>query len=447
MSLPTPIIAVLAHFEPLFRPSTWQSALVLVLGTLLGRGRRTVTAALRVMGYRHDPHWTRFHQVLNRARWSPLAVSHRLLLLIVARLVSPAGPITLVIDEHLERRWGPQITQRGHYRDPVRSSATQAVSSSGLRWLVVAVVVAVPWTTRQWALPFLTILTHAPAVDEHQGRRHKTLAAWTMQVVKLLRLWLPERELLLLGDGSYCVLDLAAGCAAHQVTLITPLHLDALLYAPAPPPSGRRGRPRKVGAVLPKLAQVLVDPSTRWERQTVNWYAQGVREVEWCRGQALWYRGGKVPVPLSWVLVRDPAGRRPARAYLCTNPAWAGPRIMSTYQGRWTIEVTFEESRAHLGVETQRQWSDRAIARSTPGILGLYSVVALVGQALHPTGQVPIAQAAWYPKAQATFSDVLASVRLHLWEALNILQAAPDPAWVIIQRTHLDRLVQAAAAT
>jgi hypothetical protein len=447
LSLPTTIIAVLVHFEPLFCAPTWQSALVLVVGTLLGRGRRTVTAALRVMGYRHDPHWTRFHQVLNRAHWSPLAVSHRLLLLIVARLLPPTGPVTLVIDEHLERRWGPHITHRSHYRDPVRSSATQAVSSSGLRWLVVAVVVQVPWTSRQWALPFLTILTHAPAVDAAHGGRHKTLAAWTMQVVKLVRRWLPERELHLLGDSSYCVLDLAAICAGQGVTLITPLHLDAMLYAPAPPPTGRRGRPRKVGLALPKLAAVLVDPTTRWCRQTVSWYAQGVREVEWCSGAAVWYRGGKPPVAVRWVLVRDPAGHRAVRAYLCTAPGWAAATILTTYQGRWTIEVTFEESRAHLGVETQRQWSDLAIARSTPGILGLYSVVALVGQALHPEGQVPIAQAAWYPKAQATFSDVLASVRLHLWEALHILQAAPDPACVIIRRTHLDRLVQAAAAT
>lgn len=267
-----------------------------------------------------------------------------------------------------------------------------------------------------------------------------------MQVVRLVRNWLPDRALILLGDHSYCVLDLAAVCAAERVTLLTPLHLDARLYN-APPPYSGRGRPRRVGAALPKLAARLTDPTTRWCRQSVTWYAQGRREVEWCTGSALWYRGGKPPVAVRWVLVRDPVGNRPARAYVWTDPTWRAATLLTAGQGRWTLEVTFEESRAHLGVETQRQWSDLAIARSTPGVLGLYTVVALVGEALHPTGQVPLAQAAWYPKAQATFSDVLASVRLHLWEALNILQAAPDPACVIIRRVDLDRLVQAAAAT
>src|SRR5215210_5674202 len=115
MSLPATIIAVLVHFEPVFTPPTWRKALVLALGTLLGHGRRTVAAALRQMGYAHDPAFSLFHQVLNRAQWSGLALRRRLLQLVVAAFVVAGGRLTIVIDEHLERRWGPQITPRGPY--------------------------------------------------------------------------------------------------------------------------------------------------------------------------------------------------------------------------------------------------------------------------------------------------------------------------------------------
>lgn len=447
MSLSGPIIAVLAAFEPLFTQPTWRKALVLLVGCLLVRGRRTVTAVLRVMGQQHNRHFSSFHQVLNRARWSPLAVSRCLLQLVVTRFVPPADPVIVVIDEHLERRWGATIPHRGHYRDSALSSAGHPVSSSGLRWICVAVVVRVPWTAQQWALPFLVILTHPPAADTAAGRQHKTLSGWAQQVVRVLRHWLPDRAVVLLGDTAYSTLDLAAVCVAEQVTLVVPCHLDAGLYAPAPPRHLQTSRkPRVKGLALPKLATRLHDTTTIWCRERVTWYAQGERELEWCSGAAVWYRGGKRPVAIRWVLMRDPQGKLPARAYLATDPRWTVEQVLTTYQRRWSIEVTLEESRAHLGIETQRQWSERAITRSTPALLGLYSVVALLGQALYPTGAVPVSQAAWYAKEQATFSDVLAAVRVHLWHALDILHPGPDPECVIIRRADLGRLLQAAAA-
>ncbi len=117
---------------------------------------------------------------------------------------------------------------------------------------------------------------------------------------------------------------------------------------------------------------------------------------------------------------------------------------MEDFVKRWPIEVTYEESRAHLGVETQRQWSDLAIERSTHALLGLYSLVTLLGHALHPDGTIPIQQAAWYPKTQATFSDVLATVRRHLWGDLTFQTSATDPDVCLVPYTHLARLIQAA---
>jgi hypothetical protein len=107
---------------------------------------------------------------------------------------------------------------------------------------------------------------------------------------------------------------------------------------------------------------------------------------------------------------------------------------------RWSLEVTFEEGRAHLGIETQRQWSDRAIERSTPLLFGLYSLVTLFGQTLHPNGQIPVAQAAWYCKQTTTFRDVLALVWRHLWGQGTFPTSPTDPGVVLVPRSTLERL-------
>src|SRR6478609_9327738 len=158
MSLPATIIAVLVQFEPVFPQPPWRKALVLCLGTLLGQGRRTVAAALRQTGHAHDPAFSCFHQVLNRAQWSGLALSRRLLQLLVAGFVAVGGRLTIVVDEHLERRWGPQITKRGHYRDPLLSTKGRGVSTSGWPWVVRGAVAPPPGPPRYGALPFGPLL-------------------------------------------------------------------------------------------------------------------------------------------------------------------------------------------------------------------------------------------------------------------------------------------------
>ena len=161
---------------------------------------------------------------------------------------------------------------------------------------------------------------------------------------------------------------------------------------------------------------------------------------------ALWYSTGTEPLPIRWVLTRDPEGKREPKAYFSTNPAQSAAEIVADFVKRWSIEVTFEESRAHLGVETQRQWSDLAIERSTPCLFGLYSVVVLLGYALHPDGAVPVQQAAWYPKTQATFSDVLAAVRRQCWSGLTFQTSASHPDLCLVSRSDLARLVHAACS-
>ena len=144
LNLPAEVTAVLALFAPLFTPSVWSHAQILVVGAILTPGKRTVTAILSVMGLRQSQHFQNYHRVLNRACWSSRAISQTLLRGLIEVFV-PQGPIVLGLDDTLERRRGKKIKAKGIYRDPVRSSQSHFVKASGLRWLSVMLLGPIPW--------------------------------------------------------------------------------------------------------------------------------------------------------------------------------------------------------------------------------------------------------------------------------------------------------------
>ena len=439
MPAPAPaIVTLLAAFAPAFTARTFARALVLLYGTLLAVGPRTVTAALRAVGRGQEPHFGAYHRVLNRARWSSLRLSRLLLGLIVATCLAPDAPLLLVVDETLERRRGRRIAWRGWFRDPVRSGRGKPVLSQGIRWLSLAILVPVPWGARPWALPFLTAPVLAPATSAKLGKPHRPTVDRAPTLVRLVRRWQPGRELVLVGDGGFAATPLGHACRAlGRAALVARLRLDAALYdPPVPPPPGKRGPKPKKGARQPSLKARAADPTTVWQLATVPWYGGQGREMELATGTALWHRAGNAPRPIRWVLLRDPAGQTPPTALGCTDPPAEATPLVGRFVARWSIEVTFEEARAHLGVETQRQWSARAIGRTTPCLLGLFSLVVLLAKALHPA-QLPTRQAAWYVKEEATFADALAAVRAHLrarWYYADSAAAAdlvqiPRPLW------------------
>jgi hypothetical protein len=145
MSPPASILPVLEGLRAEFTPRTWSRVVTLILGTILARGRRTVAAALRQMGLHDDPHFSSYHQVFNRAAWSPRRVARRLLSAAITAFAPAGAGLTFAIDETLERRWGRKIRVRGHYRDPLASSKEKSVAARGIRWLVLALVVTPPW--------------------------------------------------------------------------------------------------------------------------------------------------------------------------------------------------------------------------------------------------------------------------------------------------------------
>jgi hypothetical protein len=418
LSLPEDIFAVLAAFAPLFSWRVWRYVPVLVVGALLAPGRRMVSTALRTVGLGQYPRIQNYHRVLSRAVWSSRKASRILLGLLVATF-APQGPLVLGIDETIERRRGAKIAAAGIYRDPVRSSRSHFVKVNGLRWICLMLLVPIPWAGRVWALPFLTALAPSQRYAQQRGRRHKPITLWARQLVRQVHRWLPERPLVLVADSSYAALDLLFALRS-VATVVTRLRLDAQLFAPAPPRRPhQKGRPRLVGPRLPTLEQRASAPATAWTPLLVaQWYGRQERQVEISSQTAVWYHTGLPPVPIRWVLIRDPEGEFPTQALLCTDLDAAPAQILAWFVQRWQLEVTFHALRAHLGMETQRQWTPLAIARTTPALCGLFSLVTLLAHPRCSSTAPPLRQSAWYHKPLPTFADALALVRRQLWTSL-----------------------------
>jgi hypothetical protein len=451
-TLPAELLNLIVVFQPLFTKPTWEHAQTLLLGALLARGKRTVTACLRVVGLGDEKHFQNYHRVLNRAQWSSLLAAKILLGLIVA--LTP-GVIVIGADDTIERRRGRKINGVGCYRDPVASSHKLLVKCFGLKWLSMMVLARLPWSSRVWALPFLTVLCRAKQPGQRQKvwrnhrsrprknkrgqakaaaqkkaaqalpkstpRQHKTAVDILMILIRLVHRWMPQRLIVLVVDGGYAAVKLALVCAqTPNLALVFRLRGKARLYdKPGPRPAGKSGPDPLKGArsLSPKERAALA--ATPWEEKELNWYGGEKKKMLIYSETALWQTEGEAPVEIRYLITRDPEGKLRDEFFATTKLDATPEEILEWVVMRWSVEVTFEEAREHLGVETQRQWNDLAIARSTPCLLGLFSLVVLLTRRLHPDGKVPLRTAAWYEKAEATFSDCLFSVRKHLWRSIE----------------------------
>jgi hypothetical protein len=315
--LPITFTSVIGVFAPVFSRPVWQHVKVLLTGAVLAPGKRTGTAVLPIMGRSTALDFQTSHRVLNRAVWSPLKASRLLRRLLVAVFL-PRGVIVCGLEDTLERRRGDQIAAQGISRDPVRSSRAHFVKISGLRWLGGMLLPPIAWANRVWALPCMTVLCPSERFYVQRGRRHRTLLDRAGQIIRLVRRWLPGREVVFVTDSRFAALEwLALVARLPHVSVITRLRLDAALYDPPPPrASGQRGRPRLTGKHRPTLEAVLADEKTQWSTLTLDeWYGEGPREVDVATDTAVWYHSGKPPVAIRWVLIRDPQERFKPQAF------------------------------------------------------------------------------------------------------------------------------------
>ncbi len=445
LSLPVELLPLIIEFQPLFSKPVWPHAKLLLVGAILAIGKRTVTSCLRVMGLAHDNGFQNYHRVLNRARWSALAASRLLLGLLVAAF-APTGELVCGLDDTIERRRGQQIKAKGIYRDPVRSSHSHFVKASGLRWLCCMLLVEVSWADCVWGLPFLSVLCPSERYYKQLGRPHQKLTDRAAQVIRLVARWLPDRVLVFVADSSFATFELLAlASGIPNLSLVTRLRMDAQLWAEAPPRKpGQTGRPRLKGERLASPQQVLEAGKTEWAKiEVAQWYGGGKREVEVHSQTAIWYKSGQPPVVIRWVVVRDPLGEFEPQALMTTNPEHTPLQMLSWFVRRWRMEVTFEEARADLGMETQRQWNSLAIERSTPIVLGLFSLVTLLANGLIKVPSQGVRTAAWYAKKMPTFADAIAIVRRCLWSKSHFSTSSQNNEVIKIPRSLFERLTDA----
>ena len=415
-SFPDEFLTIIIAYCDLFSKPVFAHCRLLLAGAILAPGKRTITSVLRVLGLSQETNFHKYYRVLSLARWCALQGA-RILLGQLLNAFLAAGPVVVGIDETVERRWGGKIKKRGIYRDSVRSSHSHLVKCSGLRWISLMLLLPISWAERVWALPFLTVLAPSERYAREQQKRPKKVTDWARQMLLQLKRWLPNRSVIAVGDSSYAGLELLAALRRH-VTFITRLRLDAALYEPVPSRvPGKPGRSRKKGQRLATLQQVLKDAATKWQKvKLTNWYGHSEIEMAIATATAVWYHSGKPTVPVRWVLLQDPEGKLAPVALLSTDLELTAEQIVSYFARRWSVEVTLEETRAHLGVETQRQWSEKAIERTTPVLLGLFSIITLLADRLQQQGTLLVDTTAWYKKEKPTFSDAIAAVRKLLWQ-------------------------------
>jgi len=448
LTLPSAAEPLIVSLSVAFTDPTFNRMVPLMVGAILTRGRRTITAVLRTMRGLADGHWSDYHRVFSRAAWT-LWLPGLILARAILAWTDPAEPVLVAVDDTTCQHRGRKVYGKGCHHDAVRSTHTHIVWRWGHRWVVLAISVKFPFTWRRWALPVLVALYRPKELNDAEGRRHKTPPRLARQLVAALIHWFPGRKFIVLGDGGYASHELARFCHRHRdhVTLISRFHRDASLYQlPSAKRSGRKGRPRVKGVKLPTPGEVVA--RARRQRAGVDWYGGGRRRVELVHGNGQWYKAGEGLVPVRWVYVHDIQGTHRDDWLYSTDPTLDPTRIVSWFTGRWPIETTFQELRAHLGLETTRQRTERSVLRTAPCLFGLFSVVCLI-YAGHAKGRsTRPACTAWYAKAEPTFADAIATVRRLFWAKTIFQRSSHNEAFAKIpprlRNLLLDHLTRAA---
>ena len=419
--------ALISTFSSVFSKPVWKKAQLLLVAALLCPGSRTITNLLRTAGHHKDKQFHKFHRFLSKDKWSALRLSQLLLSLLVKTFVPAGEALVFGIDETIERRWGRCISKRGIYRDAVRCSASHFVKCSGLRWMSVMLLTPLPWLKRgSWALPVITALCPSQRYwqERQQPRSHKTLMDWASQLMSWLARYTKDlgREVYLVGDGTYTTYELMGQAQKRGIGLIARMRMDArLFHFPTPPPKGKPGPKPKLGKRILSMTRRLTDKRINWQRVVfTEWYGQSQKEMLIASGESIWSRQKGQRVALRWVLIKDPEGRLDPVLIACSNQTLSAADMVRHFVRRWQVEVTFAELRRHLGVESQRQWSDKAIERCTPLLMGLFSLVCLMAVPLFKSGRLPLNKTAWYDKKHYSFSDIYTGVRRHLWSNIEL---------------------------
>jgi DDE superfamily endonuclease len=398
-----------------FTRPTYYRIVVLLLAAILTVGTHTVLNMLRTVSALNVGHASSFHRVFSRSPWSMWRLGRCLARWLVEHFV-PEGLISLVGDETVDGHRGKKVFGKGRHRDAVRSSHSYTAFRYGHKWVVLAVLIRFPFARRPWALPVLVALYRS---KDSSKRRHKTPSQLMRQLLKVLLHWFPDRSFVFAGDGGYGTHELARTAARRRMPqrliLVSRFYRDANLYA-RPATTARRsaGRPRKKGKKLPTPERVVAH-TQRLQRLKVGWYGGGQRNVEVVSGTGHWYKASEGLVEVLWVFVRDLTGTHREEYFFTTDVGLTPKQVIECFTGRWSIETTFQEVRAYLGLETTRGWKKETVLRVAPCLFGLYTIVAAL-YAQMPARHRSARLIHWIGKTDTTFSDAITAVRRWLWQ-------------------------------
>jgi len=414
--LPRPVRALCDTLGRAFHPATSLRFGLLLTAAVLTVGRHTVANLLRTLGPLVPGDPSSYRRVFSGRRWSSWRLARLLTGWVIDHLL-PAGPIFLAGDDTVDEHRGKNVHGKARHRDPVRSTHTYTAFRWGHKWLVLAVLVRLPFTRRRWALPVLVALCRSEEDDRRRGRRHKTPPHLLRQLLRVLLRWFPRRQFVCAADGNFASHDLARLAARYptRLTYLSHFYANANLYEPPPSVTGPKpkGRPRKRGRKLPRPAEV-VQQTPRPRRLDVAWYGGGRRTVDVVTGTGHWYHDGAPLVEVLWVWVHDGTGTHRDEYFFTTDVGWSAAQVIETYTGRWNLETTFQEMRSHLGLETTRGWKELTVLRVAPCLFGLYTAVAGLYVQL-PARRRLRGVLVWAGKEDVTFSDALTAVRRWLW--------------------------------
>ena len=419
--LPAAAEPLVTAFAPAFTAPTYRRFVLLLVGAIVTSGRRTVSHVLWTVRTLVGGDASSYHRVFCKAQWSLWPLGKALACAVVA-LVPPGESVLVAGDDTVAGHSGKKVWGKGCYRDAVRSGRRWTVRKWGHRWVTLAVLIKFPFASRRWALPVLCALYRPQQASQKERRRHKVPSQLAQQLLAALLHWFPQRRFIFLGDGHFSGHELADFARRHRqrLTLIGRLRAKASLYAK--PPKRRPGAPGRTRQTGPKLRcpreQVV---HVKHHQLLVRWYGNTRRRVRVVSGKGIWCRR-PLRAPVRWVYVHDPISRRDDYFY-STDQRMSPRRIIELFATRWSIEVTFQEVRAHLGWETTRQRTRRSVLRGAACLMGCFSVVSLIF-ARHMRGKtVRPQQMPWYHKREATFADALFTVRRLLWNQTILNQS------------------------
>jgi hypothetical protein len=403
---------LLQHFAPCFTAPSFQSFVLLLSGWTLNLRRHTVTETIRAAAAVDSKHVSSFHRFFSRGRWLPDQVG-LVLVRLIDRFLLPDDAVVLVpLDDTLGRHTGKRIAAAGMHRDPLLSTAARPFFHWGHVWVVLSL--RVDAFGKGWALPVLFRLYRTRKRCETENLRHTKLTALAAQLVKLASDALPHRRLCIIVDAAYMTGAVVRG-RPRNVDLVGRSRLDAALYAPPPKRRhGQMGRPRVRGRKLPSPAKLAARLDVGWRRMQVTVYGKTVL-VRVLLINALWYKVARSEL-VRLVVVRGFPGHDDDDVFACTDATLDPATIIERFAARWSLEVTFHDTKGKLGFEHPQNRTEHAVERTAPMALWAYSLTVLwYVRTGHNTAAAKLPTLPWYHKNAPTFTDMLATLRRASW--------------------------------